>query len=122
IRSFQKAGKTIVIVSHDLASISEVCTDAVWLHKGAVRGQGMANQIVSDYLEFTSSGSGTGADPAAIAETLSAEHPVRITKVELHDADGNPRAFFKAGEKMVVWMSYVALDAAPTAAFGITIA
>ncbi len=122
IRSFQKAGKTIVIVSHDLASISEICTDVAWLHKGSMRGQGMASQIVSDYLEFTSSGSGSDADPASIAETLSGEHPVRITKVELRGADGSPRAFFKTGEEMVVAMSYVALNEAPTAAFGITIA
>ena len=34
IRSFQKAGKTIILVSHDLASVAEICSSAVWLHAG----------------------------------------------------------------------------------------
>ncbi len=118
IRSFQKAGRTIVLVSHDLASITEVCSNALWLHKGVVQGQGAANQVVSDYLEFTSRGAGNGeGEPAP-----DAEHPVRITKVELRGADGEPRVFFKTGEELVASIGYVALQGAPRAAFGVTIA
>jgi len=132
IRSFQKAGKTIVIVSHDLASITEICSNAVWLHKGSLRAVGAANQIVSDYLEFTSLGgedAGTrghgDTEDSALSSQRSAldpEHPVRITKVELRGADGSPKVFFKTGEEMVISMHYVALNDAPKAAFGVTIA
>ncbi|MGE5620767.1 MAG: ABC transporter ATP-binding protein [Sphingomonadaceae bacterium] len=120
IRSFQRAGRTIVIVSHDLASITEICSGAVWLHKGVVRGQGAANQIVADYLEFTSQGGDSSLDTHH--SPLDAEHPVRITKVELCGSDGQPRVFFRTGEELVVKIGYVALDGAPTAAFGVTIA
>ena len=122
IKSFQRAGKTIIIVSHDLASITEICSSAIWLHKGAVRGWGPANQVVSDYLEFTSRNGSSVGDAASVAETLSDEHPVRITRVELRGSDGTPRIFFQTGEEMVVSLGYVALNGAPKAAFGVTIA
>ena len=123
IRSFQKAGRTIIIVSHDLASITEICSHAVWLHRGTLRGEGPANQVVSDYLEFTSQGGDTETSGLRTQDPgLDDEHPVRITKVELRDADGKPKVFFKTGEEMVVTLSYVALNGAPTAAFGVTIA
>jgi ABC-type polysaccharide/polyol phosphate transport system ATPase subunit len=121
IRSFQKAGRTIVIVSHDLASITEICSNAVWLHKGNLKAVGAANQIVSDYLEFTAAGGGS-AEEHSPADKLDTEHPVRITKVELRGADGKPKIFFQTGEEMVAAIQYVALDSAPQAAFGITIA
>ncbi|MHB1162851.1 MAG: ABC transporter ATP-binding protein [Chloroflexota bacterium] len=122
IRSFQQAGRTIVIVSHDLASITEICSGAIWLNKGVVRGQGAANQIVSDYLEFTSLGSDENSSLITHHSSLDADHPVRITKVELSGSDGEPRVFFRTGEKLAVKIGYVALNGAPTAAFGVTIA
>ena len=129
IRSFQRAGRTIVIVSHDLASISETCSSAIWLHRGRVRGMGPASQVVSDYLEFTSLGSGGGqasedgdGDAAPRPPTPDASHPIRITRVETRGADGRPTLFFKTGEEMAIAIGYVAVPDAPRAAFGVTIA
>ena len=134
IRAFQKAGRTIVLVSHDLASITEVCSDAIWLHKGELQQEGTANQVVSDYLEFTSRGGVEIDSPLPLGEgqgegslrtqhsALDSEHPVRITRVEPRGADGKPRVFFKTGEELVISIGYVALDGAPRAAFGVTIA
>ena len=122
IQSFQRAGRTIIIVSHDLASVTEICSSAIWLHKGTLRGEGPANQVVSDYLEFTSRGGEERSEHGVQRPALDDEHPVRITKVELRGADGRPRVFFKTGEEMVVALSYVALNGAPQAAFGVTIA
>ena len=120
LRSFQKAGKTILIVSHDLGSVSEICSEVVWLNRGVVKDQGPANRVISDYLEFTSAnGSSAGTLEAPI---LDDEHPVRITAVELLGADGNPKPFFRTGEDMSVCIHYAAKADAPRAAFGVTIA
>ncbi len=122
IRSFQKAGRTIIFVSHDLASVTETCSSVIWLHKGSLRQVGSANQVVTDYLEFTSAHGRTLAEEAPTAEDLTTDRPVRITKVEVLGADGNPRYLFKTGEELVVSVSYIASDAVPRAGFGVTIA
>jgi lipopolysaccharide transport system ATP-binding protein len=49
IEHFRRAGKTLVMVSHDMASIREFCTRAVWLRRGVLVGDGPVETIVSRY-------------------------------------------------------------------------
>ena len=44
--------KTIVVVSHSTAMVSEMSTHAVWLHQGRVRQQGEVGAVAEDYLKF----------------------------------------------------------------------
>ncbi len=122
IRSFQKAGRTIVYVSHDLASVAETCNSVIWLHRGEVKEIGASNQVVGDYLEFTSAHGRSLAEEAPTVEDLSAERPVRITKVEALGSDGLPRFVFRTGEELVVSIGYIASADAPRVGFGVTIA
>ena len=44
--------KTLVIVSHGLGTIEELCTDAVWMHLGQVAKTGKPHEIIEAYTEF----------------------------------------------------------------------
>ena len=48
---FERAGKTIVVVSHDLALVSQRCRRAVWLEKGRIAADGPAPETVALYRE-----------------------------------------------------------------------
>ena len=50
IRQMKQEGKTIVLVSHDTAAISNLCDAALWLEHGAVKDWGETEQVVSGYL------------------------------------------------------------------------
>ncbi len=121
IRSFQKAGRTIIIVSHDLASVIETCSTIIWLHRGSVREIGPSNQVVTDYLEFTSAHGRSLSEEAPTAEDLTAERPVRITKVDVLGSEGTPRFLFRTGEELVVSIGYIASESAYKAGFGVTV-
>jgi lipopolysaccharide transport system ATP-binding protein len=43
-------GRTILLVSHDLATIRRVCDRAVWLDRGEVKLDGTANDVADAYL------------------------------------------------------------------------
>jgi len=49
INSFREAGKTIVLVSHDLSSIKELCENCVLLKNGVVKGIGETDKIIDMY-------------------------------------------------------------------------
>jgi ABC-type polysaccharide/polyol phosphate transport system ATPase subunit len=49
LRNFRAAGMTLVIVSHGLRSILELCDHAIWLEKGRVREQGPAREVADHY-------------------------------------------------------------------------
>ena len=50
INTFRRDGKTIIIVSHNLSQIVELCDKVIWLHKGEIRFQGTAQDTVNEYL------------------------------------------------------------------------
>jgi ABC-type polysaccharide/polyol phosphate transport system ATPase subunit len=44
--------RTIVLVSHGMASIREMCTDTIWLDKGRVVERGEPNDVIRAYEDF----------------------------------------------------------------------
>ena len=49
IRSFHAKGSTIVLVSHDLGSVRELCTRAAWIDGGRLRALGDVDSVVEEY-------------------------------------------------------------------------
>jgi len=51
IRSFQQAGKTVVLASHSLELLTMFCDRALWLDRGRVVAMGSSQEIVAAYRE-----------------------------------------------------------------------
>jgi lipopolysaccharide transport system ATP-binding protein len=49
IQEFRRAGKTLIMVSHDMTSIRSFCSRALWLRRGRLVADGRAEQIVPQY-------------------------------------------------------------------------
>ena len=52
IEEFLEAGRTIILVSHDLHAVRSLCDEALWLDRGQVRALGPARQVVDRYLDI----------------------------------------------------------------------
>jgi ABC-2 type transport system ATP-binding protein len=50
IAHMKAEGKTLVVVSHALEAIREVCTDCVWMDGGKARAHGPVETVINDYL------------------------------------------------------------------------
>ncbi|MBN1355870.1 ABC transporter ATP-binding protein [bacterium] len=50
IFDFKRRRKTIVIVSHDLASVEKLCSRVVWLSKGEQKLVGASREVIDAYL------------------------------------------------------------------------
>jgi ABC-type polysaccharide/polyol phosphate transport system ATPase subunit len=55
-RSFCEAGTTVVMVSHSMGSILDLCNRAVWLHRGRVRAIGDPQETVQAFRNFKQKG------------------------------------------------------------------
>jgi ABC-type polysaccharide/polyol phosphate transport system ATPase subunit len=44
--------RTILLVSHALGSITELCDTAIWMHKGELRKRDEPQAVVDAYTEF----------------------------------------------------------------------
>lgn len=52
IRGFQEHG-TLLFVSHDTSSVTNLCRKALWLDGGQLRQSGDAKEVCDDYIEYT---------------------------------------------------------------------
>jgi lipopolysaccharide transport system ATP-binding protein len=50
LRGFLGAGGTLIVVSHDMDAVRELCTRAIWLDQGVVRLDGPVDEVVATYL------------------------------------------------------------------------
>jgi ABC-2 type transport system ATP-binding protein len=50
-RDLKKAGKTIILVTHAMAVVKDLCDTATWLNKGTVVEVGEASTVVDSYLD-----------------------------------------------------------------------
>jgi ABC-type polysaccharide/polyol phosphate transport system ATPase subunit len=44
--------RTIVLVSHALGTIADLCDSAVWMHKGELQMQGQPDEVIDAYTQF----------------------------------------------------------------------
>src|SRR5688500_8770219 len=80
-----RSGRTVVFVSHNLASIEALCRKAVLLSGGRVAEYGPAQEVIVRYLAARTTAS--RMDLSAVER--DGEGKARITTVELRDAAGN---------------------------------
>lgn len=52
LMEIKKQGTTIVIVSHSLAQIEQICERSIWLQDGLIRMDGPAKQVDEEYLRY----------------------------------------------------------------------
>jgi ABC-type polysaccharide/polyol phosphate transport system ATPase subunit len=56
MRELCKQASTILIVSHALSSINELCDSAIWINKGRMLAHGKPKEITDQYLNFLNAG------------------------------------------------------------------
>lgn len=49
IHGFRRAGKTLIMVSHDMAMVRSFCTRAIWLRRGRLMADGPVSTVIPQY-------------------------------------------------------------------------
>ena len=83
IEEFRRDGKTIIVVSHGLAAMQNMCQEVVWLEKGKLKMRGPAAEVIAAYTG--DSYSQHAAKDADLRERWGTEE-ARINTIELRDA------------------------------------
>lgn len=127
-------GITLLVVTHDLSFVLNMCQRALWLDRGRVRFLGEAGACVREYVTAMSALSGNTAAPSSdLAELPEAHLPsapelaladkdrlgdggVRVARAWLLHADGGVGATFRSGD----WATVSLLVAATKPAQGVS--
>lgn len=119
IEDFRQRGKTIILVSHGLSDVANICDRVVWLDQGHVRDIGPAVDIVSKY-----NAQSHNADPVQQEDRGErwGTREVEIQEIFLSDDRGNRVTNVESGQQIhlnCVFTSTIDLNSAAFA-YGIT--
>ena len=116
IESFRQEGRTIILVSHGLMQVAQLCSTVAWLEKGVIQEIGPSYEVIGKYA-------GQSHDAAPKIEGEIGErwgsHEAEITRAEFVNADGVPVHVLKTGEPISLQIDYTAHMAIKEPVFGI---
>ncbi len=53
MKELKEEGKTMVFVTHSMATVKEFCSRAVWLYNGEIKMDGEPDKVIEEYLKET---------------------------------------------------------------------
>ncbi|NJB69197.1 lipopolysaccharide transport system ATP-binding protein [Desulfobaculum xiamenense] len=105
-------GRTVLFVSHNMASIRSLCTRCIVLEDGRVGFDGAPDAAVDRYLGHAPSDAAV-LDGPALASRVDEYRPgpaaLRVLRVAVCDDAGTPRRDFRSDEEVTVAVDYQCL-------------
>ena len=129
LRGIKAQGTTIVIVSHSLGQIEQICDRSIWIHEGLIRAEGPPKEIDLEYLDFMSRKM-QDKNKKTEEESISEEEPeqkngkrwgsgeARIRRVRTFSSDGSEQNTFRTGEDIKLVVDYSVKKPVEDAVFG----
>lgn len=144
LREIKAAGTTIVIVSHSLGQIEQICERSIWIQDGKIRAMGVPYEIHLMYLDFmgqkrqdiiekeqekrkkkeNSKSEENDCNPDTDSEKQKrrwGNGAARIESITLYNQERKAVTVFATGEKVYINIRYKVLETVRDAVFGIGI-
>ncbi len=118
---FERAGKTLIFVSHDLSLVTDRCRRAIWLEGGRVAADGPAADTVARYREHVATAEGRRRLREAGAGGRVGSGAATIESVRILDRDGRPAGRLRRGEPATIEMAVRAGEPLADFVFGFQI-
>ncbi len=115
---FRNEGRTIVLVTHAMSSVKDMCDRAIWLTHGIISGEGDPAELVEAYTETMLGSRNRGED----GSLRRGSGEIQVTNVEMF-AQGSeaPVKRFRTGENVRLRLHYTTDKAVPKPIFGFEI-
>ena len=131
LREIKGQGTTIVIVSHSMDQIEQICDRSIWIHEGDIRRQGRPRDVHPEYLDFMGEKRQERAEkekeeapqektePIAKEEKRWGNGDARIRQVMISGRDGRERSVIKTDEQVTISIKYEIKNTVEDAVIGI---
>ena len=117
INDFRDKGRTIILVSHSLSDVRNMCSTVAWIDGGSLHMLGKAPDVVDAY----NGASHAGREIATQEGTRWGSGEARITSSEFRHPDGSAVSFPRSGDPLTMRLNYTVFRPIPNPVFGIAI-
>ena len=118
---FERAGKTLVFVSHDLALVTDRCRRAIWLDCGRVAADGPAAETVALYRERVADEEGQRRVREVGGGSRVGSGAASIESVRVLDGEGRTTGRLRSGQPATLEMTVRAGERLSDFVFGFQI-
>jgi ABC-2 type transport system ATP-binding protein/lipopolysaccharide transport system ATP-binding protein len=112
---FGREGRTVVFVSHDLGSITQLCRRTIWLDHGQIQADGPSEEIVQRYVR------GSVGDVPRADFTPDPTQRVQVLAAEVADEHGRPLDHPERGQTLTLGLRFVVREALPVVSVGLSV-
>ncbi len=100
----RRDGRTVILVSHDLPVVANLCQRAILLRQGVVVGDGPPQQVIEAYMSeaFNSNGN----IPLAERKDRTTQGELMVSKITFHNDKRDPIQYAVAGQDLVIRVEY----------------
>lgn len=99
ITKFQALGGTIVLVSHGMGTVQDLCTKAAWIEDGVVQELGNPTTVINAYVDRV-------RDRDAAQQQTTEVPAVELGEVRMLNRDGEPVHALRWGEPLTIEVPY----------------
>ncbi|MDP8245211.1 MAG: ABC transporter ATP-binding protein [Candidatus Hinthialibacter antarcticus] len=120
IQEFKSNGKTILFVSHDLATVRHLCSHVALLNEGQLVATGRPEEVLDQYLELAHKDQvrETDAPRGAFGRPRWGSGEIQFETVAVSSVDGVAGSVFDTNRAFSVQMDYVVKTPIEDAVFG----
>ncbi len=129
LHGLRKAGTSLIIVSHGLSSITDLCDEALWLEAGNPRALGPSPAVTQAYLdEVNNREAAKSVQPAVVtpdavplAEGRRGSGEIRFLALEMINGGGESTSVLISGEPARLRIHYECVTEVTDAAFTVSL-
>lgn len=124
LREIKGKGTTIVIVSHSLEQIEQICDRSIWLHDGKIYSEGSPKDIHPQYIRFMAKNRHLA--PASLEKIQSEEaenenYHISISRIELYSEGQKSNGVISVGKDIEIIADYQSDNAVEDVTLGFSL-
>lgn len=136
LQEIKKKGTTIVIVSHSMEQVEQICDRSIWIYEGLIRKEGKPKEIAIEYNaemekrrlkrieeEYKKRKLENKGQEIYCEETTvhAGGESVKFKEVQLCNQNGDDTVIFKTGDTLVLKMKIQSRDAEQLASVSVSV-
>lgn len=103
-------GRTVLFVSHNMASVRQLCHTGILLDKGTIAMMGMMGEVIDKYVEKSVDADNVGA--VWHKETVE-DKPIQLLHAEIQNEKGEPSYSLSCDEDFFIELTYDVRERVP---------
>ncbi len=133
VRKMKREGVTIILVSHDLGQVRQMCDRVIWVDDGQIQAEGPVEPVLAEYMAHTLDSQRPTPQQARTRKALGdgdtredlswrwGSGEASIVQVQFLDGEGRPQPSFETGAPLTVRLHFVAHERIEAPQFGLAL-